>query len=150
MKESLDLKKQLESAGYLKIKMRKIKTQHFICRARINGAKAHLLIDTGASNSCMNLANKERFNLEKIGASFEASGAGEDKMKAAFSNNCKLQLGKYTIGVFTFMLLDMQHINNSLLAQNAKTIDGILGADFLTENKALIDYAHHYLWIRVP
>lgn len=128
--------------------MRKIKTQHFICRARINGAKAHLLIDTGASNSCMDLEHKERFKLEKIGASFEASGAGEDKMKAAFSNDCKLQLGKYTMGLFAFMLLDMQHINKSLLAQNSKPIDGILGADFLTKNKALIDYAHHYLWVK--
>ncbi|NBS20101.1 MAG: acid protease, partial [Flavobacteriia bacterium] len=40
----------------------------------------------------------------------------------------------------SFVLLDMQHINNTLAHENVAPIDGILGADFLRKNKAIIDY----------
>jgi hypothetical protein len=39
----------------------------------------------------------------------------------------------------------MQHINATLMDQNAKPIDGILGADFLKKNRALIDYGNNTL-----
>ena len=148
LKKNTDLEKFLTKAGYNKIKMRKIKTQHFICRAQINGIKAKLLIDTGASNSCVNQSQKKVFFLEKVGDNFEAAGAGEDKMTAAMSRSCQLQLGRHKVKPFAFILLDMQHINASLLSQGTRPIDGIFGADFLNKNKALIDYENQRLWIK--
>ena len=64
------------------IKFKVAKTRHLLCLARINGVKALLLIDTGASNSCIALSEKENFKIREKGATFEASGTGKDKVKA--------------------------------------------------------------------
>lgn len=122
------------------IRLQLTKTQHIVCQARINGIKAKLLIDTGASNSCIALSEQERFGLIVEGEQFEAAGAGEGKMKAIPSQQSPLILGRHAVGAFSFILLEMQHINASLKSQRTDPIDGILGADFLKQKKAVIDY----------
>ncbi len=129
-----------EKAKSKKVKLKLTKTRHLICQARINGFKAVLLIDTGASNSCIALSEKERLKVEEKGDPFEASGAGKDKVKAVLGNQCKLILGRHTVGKQSFVLLDMQHINATLKHENTSHIDGILGADFLKQSCAIIDY----------
>ena len=140
--------KTLIRKPYLKrVKLKLNKTLHLICQARINGVKARLLIDTGASSSCIALEEQQRFDLTVDGDSFEAAGAGQGKMKAIPSQKCTLIIGRYRVEPFAFILLEMCHINATLQAQNAPPIDGILGADFLKEKKAVIDYNEMYLLI---
>ena len=74
------------------IQLKVTKTRHLICRARINGVKAVLLIDTGASNSCIALSEKEKFNVKEKGDPFKASGAGKDKVEAVLGHQCDLIL----------------------------------------------------------
>lgn len=127
------------------IKLKLTKTRHLVCQSRINGVKAVLLIDTGASNSCIALAEKDNFKIEENGEPFEASGAGKDKVKAILGHQCDLILGRHAVGKHAFVLLDMQHINATLMQENGKPINGILGADFLKENQAIIDYKNKIL-----
>lgn len=127
------------------IKLKVTKTRHLICQSRINGVKAVLLIDTGASNSCIALEEKENFNIKENGEPFKASGAGKDKVKAVLGHQCELILGRHAVGKHAFVLLEMQHINATLKHENAKPINGILGADFLKKNQAIIDYKNKTL-----
>lgn len=127
------------------IKLKLTKTRHLVCQSRINGVRAVLLIDTGASNSCIALAEKENFKIEANGEPFEASGAGKDKVKAVLGHQCDLIIGRHAVGKHAFVLLDMQHINSTLMHENAKPINGILGADFLNKNQAIIDYKNKSL-----
>ena len=127
------------------IRLKITKTRHLICRARINGVRAVLLIDTGASNSCVSLSKKEKFNIKEKGDPFEASGAGKDKVKAILGHQCDLILGRYKVKKHPFILLDMQHINDTLMQEKANTVDGILGADFLKKSRALINYSNKTL-----
>ncbi len=129
----------------LQIKLQLTKTRHLVCQSSINGVKAVLLIDTGASTSCIALAEKETFNIEEKGEPFEASGAGKDKVKAIMGHQCDLILGRHAMGKHAFVLLDMQHINATLINENVKPINGILGADFLKKNQAIIDYKNKVL-----
>jgi len=129
----------------LQIKLQLTKTRHLVCQSLINGVKAVLLIDTGASTSCIALAEKETFNIEEKGEPFEASGAGKDKVKAIMGHQCDLILGRHAMGKHAFVLLDMQHINATLINENVKPINGILGADFLKKNQAIIDYKNKVL-----
>ena len=124
-----------------KVKIKIILTHHLSCQARINGIKATLLIDTGASNSCIAMSQKNNFNILEKGDPFEAAGAGEDKMKAILANKCNLFLGRHLIGQQSFVLLDMQHLNATLIKEGSGNIDGILGNDFLRKHKVIIDYA---------
>ena len=128
------------------VKLHKNKTQHLLCAARINGKAARLLIDTGASNSCLNQALQEKFLLKAIGHPFEAAGAGEGKMQAVFSQASNLHLGRFSAGKHSFIILNMVHIITTLNAQGAATIDGILGADFFLERNVQIDYHRRALF----
>lgn len=116
------------------------KTKHLLCRARINGHSAVLLVDTGASNSCIHSELQEAFQLKIKGDPFDAAGASEGKMKATMTQKCELHLGRHKLAKHAFVLLDLSHVNQTLDSQGAKPIDGILGADFLIKNKIVIDY----------
>jgi hypothetical protein len=121
------------------------KTKHLLCRARINGFNATLLVDTGASNSCIHSELQESFQLKPKGDSFDAAGASEGKMSATMTQKCELHLGRHKLGKHAFVLLDLNHINKTLATQGVKPIDGILGADFLIKKKVLLDYSQKKL-----
>ena len=124
----------------LSVSLRFTKTKHLLCRARVNGHNATLLIDTGASTSCIHSDLKEQFQLQTKGEPFDAAGASEGKMTASMTKKCELYLGRYKVGKHAFALLDLNHINQTLQSQGAKPIDGILGSDFLIKKKIVIDY----------
>lgn len=123
------------------------KTKHLLCAARINGKKAILLLDTGASNSCVDSALQEYFSLKTKGDPFDAAGANSGKMKATLTHRGTLILGRHQVGKRAFVLLDLSHINQTLESQGAKKIDGILGADFFIQTHALIDYKTRKLYL---
>jgi predicted aspartyl protease len=118
-----------------------------LCKAKINGKTAKLLIDTGASNSCIHSELKEYFNLKEKGDPFDAAGASEGKMQAVMTLECKIQLGRSFKGNQAFVLIDLNHVNATLNSQGAVRIDGIIGADFLKSNKAVIDYSLRKLFL---
>ena len=117
-----------------------LKSNHILCKARINGRKANLLIDTGASNSCIHSELQNYFELKKDGEPFKASGASEGKMEAIMTLSCNIKLGKKFNGKQAFALLDLSHVNRTLTDQGIQEIDGGIGADFLKQNKATINY----------
>jgi len=127
------------------VRLKLSKTNHLLCKARLNGTAAVLLIDTGASSSCIHSALQEQFNLEINGKSFDAAGAGEGKMKATQTKKCALHLGRHRMEDLAFILLDLTHVNQTLQTQGAHPVDGILGADFFIQNKVVIDYGKRKL-----
>ena len=127
--------------------LKTIKTRHLICKAKINNVPAVLLIDTGASNSCIDLHRQDDFQLKSKGEPFDAAGASQDKMKAIASKKSKIIVGRHRVGSFSFVLLDLSHINKTLSSQGCKPIDGILGADFLRKKKAIINYESLKMWL---
>jgi len=127
-------------------KLRLTKTKHLWCAARINGKNAVLLVDTGASNSCIHSELQEHFELILKGEPFDAAGASAGKMKATLTSKCKLELCKDSADKHAFVLLDLNHVNQTLQNQGARKIDGILGADFLKRKKAVIDYGERMLY----
>jgi len=123
------------------------KTKHLLCKAHINDKPAVLLIDTGASSSCIHEKLQQEFGLLSKGDRFDAAGASQGKMEAVMAQKCNLKIGRYALRKHSFVLLDMTHINTTLVSQGAKPIDGILGADFFRKHKALIDYKKLRLWL---
>ena len=105
------------------------------------------MIDTGASNSCINSELQEQFQLKIKGDPFDAAGASEGKMTALMTQKSELYLGRHKVGKHAFVLLDLSHVNQTLQTQGAKPIDGILGADFLMKKKIIIDYRKRKLFL---
>ena len=116
------------------------KTRHIICKAHINGVAAQLLIDTGASSSCIHSKLQEHFKLRIKGDAFDATGASHGIMKAVLTRKSKLQLGRHELGKQAFVLLDLTHVNATLETQGTAPMEGIIGANLIKKNKVVIDY----------
>ena len=105
-------------------------------------------MDTGASNSCVGLDEGETFKLDTEESEHLASGAGTTEIETKLSKNNKLKIGGYSLKKTPLILIDLMHINNALTKQNAKPIQGIIGADILHKGEAIIDYKKKYLFLK--
>lgn len=142
-----NLQEDLKKYGYQKIPFKISKTQHLLIKAKINGQKGIFILDTGASNSCVDFDLVGYFNLHAKKSKTTASGAGATGMKTKISENNSLQLGRWKDEDLTLVIFDMRHVNEALSQYKAKPVQGILGADLLLKGKAIIDYYNHYLYL---
>lgn len=142
------LKKVLKKKKYIKIKLKRIVTNHLELKAKINGVKGRFILDTGASNSCVGLDLIEHFNLISEESEIKAAGAGATDMETQKSENNNLQIGKWKTNKSHLVLFDLAHVNTALTQHNAKKVHGIIGADILQKGKAFIDYDKNVLYLK--
>ena len=144
----MNLKNILLRKGFVKIKLKKIVTNHLELKAKINGVKGRFILDTGASNSCVGLDLIEHFNLISEESEIKAAGAGATDMETQKSENNTLQIGKWVTNKSHLVLFDLTHVNTALTQHNAEKVHGIIGADILQMGKALIDYDKNVLYLK--
>ena len=142
-----NLKDFLFEQGYVRIKLKKTVTNHFEIKLKINKIKGLFILDTGASNSCVGFDDIETFNLSTDESEHKASGAGPTEIDTLISKKNKFTIGKFTLKKHPLILINLSHINNALIKQNAKPVQGIIGADILHKGKAIIDYNKKYLYL---
>ena len=122
-------------------------TNHFEIKAKINSVKGTFILDTGASNSCVGFDEIEIFNLKSEDSEHKASGAGTTEIETQISKKNKLKIGKFQLKKTPLILINLSHINIALVKQNAKPVQGIIGADILHKGKAIIDYKKKKLYL---
>lgn len=142
------LKKVLKKKKYIRIKLKKIVTNHLQLTAKINGIKGHFILDTGASNSCVGLDLKGFFHLTSEESEVKAAGAGAINMETHKSEHNSLQIGKWGLDECQLVLFDLSHVNTALTQHTAKEVHGIIGADVLEKGKAFIDYDKKVLYLK--
>ena len=130
----------IKSETTLTIPLRFSASKHLLGRFTVNGHKGVFLIDTGASNSCMEIALAEQYELAIAGEPLSVTGAGNEKLSAQSSQESCLGYQGQELSQVEFMLIDMEAINTALEEQGESPIDGILGADLLAALSAVIDY----------
>ena len=139
----------LLAKGYLKIKLKFTKTNHFEIKASINGSKGRFILDTGASSSCVGFEAIDRFNLKVKDSEIKAVGAGASDMVTQISKSNNLKIGKWEKNRAALILFNLSHVNKGLINHNAEPVDGIIGADVLKKGKAIIDYEKKYLYLKM-
>lgn len=127
------------------------KGAHLLIAVRINGKKARVLIDTGASNTVF---DKHRLPDFLKGARMEteerlSSGLGTSNMQSQSAVLNKLELGSIIIKNHYTLVLDLSHVNSSYENMKLKPIDGVIGGDILKKYKANIDYGKKKLVLSV-
>ncbi|MDB4187665.1 retroviral-like aspartic protease family protein [Flavobacteriaceae bacterium] len=115
-------------------------SKHLICQLFLNGVEGNFLIDTGASNSCLDNTLTTKFSVIQEGDELPLTSAGNEKLNAMGSQKSSLGIASKALASIPFMLIDMETINAALVEQGDEKIDGIIGADFLHKKKASIDY----------
>lgn len=134
--------------GYTKIKLKKINTNHFELKATINGVKGRFILDTGASNSCVDINLSEKFKLDVKDSDTKAAGAGAIGMETKISSQNKIKLKGWEYHNCQIVLLDLTHVNTALIEHKANAVDGIIGADILEKGEAIIDYKKHRVFLK--
>lgn len=145
----MNLKTLLSDKGYVIINLKKIATNHFELKAKINGVKGRFILDTGASNSCVDLSLADKFKLQMNDSETKAAGAGAVGMDTKIAHENVLKIDKWKYKNTSLVLLDLSHVNTALTEHKAKAVDGILGADILEKGKAIIDYKKKRLFLKI-
>ena len=142
------IRKILKKNKYIKIKLKKIATNHLELKGKINGVKGRFILDTGASNSCVGLDMITYFNLDAQESETKAAGAGATDMETQQSENNSLKIGDWETNKCHLVLFNLSHVNTALTQHNAKEVHGIIGADTLLKGKAFIDYSTNTLYLK--
>lgn len=144
----MKLHKILKRKGYYSIKLNRTITNHYEVSAKINGIKGIFIVDTGASNSCVDFNQDAYFNLQVIESDTLASGAGGTDMKTKQSLKNTISLKRWSFSNFNLVLFDLSHVNTALENHNAQKVHGIIGADILQKGNAIIDYKKNKLFLK--
>lgn len=143
-----NLHEVLKPEKYRKINFRVTRTQHLLIKAEINGVKGDFILDTGASNSCVDFSGVAFFGLTAGNSKTKAAGAGASGMFTQLARSNKLKIGSWKNHDFNVVIFDLSHVNQALIEHKAKPVAGIIGADVLMQGKAIIDYYNHCLYLK--
>lgn len=123
---------------------------HLIAEATVNGLKARLLVDTGAS--------KTVFDEQRLGAFMDAAqfsvhdklstGLGTNSMESKLAIIGVIAFGNIAMKAFEVAVLDLFHVNDSYQKLDILPIDGVIGGDLLVRLKARIDYSEKQMLLR--
>jgi len=144
----MKLKNILFRKGFVKIKLKKINTNHFEVKARLNGVKGRFILDTGASNSCLDITLADQFKLKVEESETKAAGAGAIGMETKITTNNTVKFKGWKYKKFSLVLLDLTHVNTALTEHHAKAVHGIIGADILEKGNAIIDYKDKCVYLK--
>ena len=115
---------------------------HLKLTIKINGKKACMILDTGASRTVFDETRIAKFigddSLEEHDRL--STGLGTNSMTSKKVILHQLQIGKLVIKDYQATILDLQHVNQSYLKLDLDPVDGVLGGDILNDYQAVIDY----------
>ena len=115
-------------------------SNHIQIECEINYVSGIFIVDTGASNSCINYISASKFNVVFKKSNEIASSATDKINETYYSKNNKLKIEDFQKNDFDLVLFDMTFINNSLKEKGVSDVDGIIGGDILNKLKACINY----------
>ncbi len=142
------LQELLKEKDYIKTNFKLSKTQHLLISSKINGVEGNFILDTGASNSCVDFQFEEYFKLSSQTSKTKVVGAGAIGMPSRVSEYNTLKIGRWKGYQVQIILFDLTHVNEALSYAKTKPIHGIIGADILLEGKAIIDYQNKHLFLK--
>lgn len=144
----MQLRKFLEAQGFYRVPLKRLATGHYLFSAKINGVLGSFILDTGASTSCIGFNDSAHFLLISEESIIKAAGAGAVNMETMLSRKNKFSIVDWELKNMDFVLFDLSHVNEALLQANEKAIHGIIGADFLKERRAVIDYGRNCFYVK--
>ena len=144
----LNLEGILLKNGYVKIPLTKIFTGHLQLQLSINDVKGNFILDTGANSTAVDAKAKEKFQMKAEPSQQLATSAGVSDISLQESSGNSLRLESLEITDYDLILMNLDVINETFAGYEMEEIDGIVGADILSEKKAIIDYAKFMLYLK--
>lgn len=146
--DTITLEKFLtEKHDYIKIPITRIASGHLRIKVLLNGVGGEFILDTGAGATVVETKRKDKFNLQTENSNASGVGAGGTQTLQKATNNT-LKLGSLTKNKFDVYLMNLDHVNQALTSMGLAEVDGVIGADILAKNKAIIDHSNLVLYLK--
>lgn len=116
---------------------------HTLIKASVMGQTIRVVLDTGASHSCMDAAFAKSLLPELHTEEHDGvtAGIGGDDFEVRIANIPDFKIGHFKQPAYDNMaLIDFSYINQAYCRLHKQPIQMILGNDFLVEHNAVIDY----------
>ena len=124
--------------SFTKIKV--LRSNHLLIRCKINNVYGNFILDSGASNSCVNLKKANKFKIAFKKCNERASSATNHFDEIFISEKITLKINDFEENDFKILLFDMTHISKTLSEKEDTDLDGIIGGDILIDFDAIINY----------
>jgi hypothetical protein len=112
-----------------------------VVMAQIDEFQLRLVIDTGASHSCLSKKLVKKFINKKELKADVVMGVGRGRLNNKLIEIPSFKIGDLEIKDHLFLSLQISHINKMLTSLGIEPIDGLLGSDILYAYQAVIDYS---------
>ena len=134
--------------NYLSKKFQILKSGHLVTDCLFKGVSAKRIIDTGASNSCIDSNSSEIVKVKVENCDEQASSATEKIKNMFISKNNSINIVGFDIKNFKLFVFDMNHINENLRENESIKINGIIGNDILNKYEAIINFALKKIYLK--
>lgn len=116
---------------------------HLFVSCQLNGKRARLLVDTGASHTVI-----EKSFFKKTKSTAQATtGLHSSSVQTHYGKLEELKLGALAIPNFKVVAASLDHVNDNYKLMELPPIKGILGSDILMSYKCSIDFARLLLHV---
>ena len=121
---------------------------HTLLNGSVAGVKIRIVLDTGASHSCVDqqFVNQILPDLQMEANEGVNAGIGGSNFEVLVANLPNFKLGRYHKNLLeNIAVIDFTHINTAYQTLKQKPVQMILGNDFCVMHKAVIDYEKNEL-----
>ncbi len=135
--------------NYQSKKIQILQSGHLVADCLINGVSAKLIIDTGASNSCIDSNSVKKFKIKIENYNEQASSATEKIKNMYISKENSINLVGFSIENLKLFVFDMNHINETLKENEPIKIHGIIGNDIMNKHEAIISFSEKKIYLKL-
>jgi hypothetical protein len=134
---------------YVKIPMRVNAIGHLEVEVNIDNIKASFLVDTGASNTVIDIGFAKESLMEFASMEELGGGVGTSEMKIFHKQVDLFKINDFEIVSFDLYATDFTHVKDSLAKKGiTEPCNGVIGADILIRYKAKINYRKKRLYLK--
>jgi predicted aspartyl protease len=144
----MNLPAYLKLLGYIEIPFTLTRVNHIVIHAQANDEDVVLIVDTGASRTCIAESCAERLGLTFGAAEPVAASLALPKKTKSLTKLESLDIGALHLTDFETWIVDFSYINMVVGMKGEELCDGVLGTDILARKSAVIDYKGHKLYLR--
>ena len=106
------------------------------------------MLDTGSGGTVIDEKNKNKFKLTTNDTEEKASGVGGSNIEMLTSENNHLKIGDLELTDQSFILMNLDYVNDAFELNGLERVDGIIGTHILKNNKAIIDYSTLKIYLK--
>jgi len=137
----------IQNNEYIKIPLTKMASGHLHLKAFLNGVEGDFILDTGAGATVIDPKRQKKFSVKTQESKSSGAGAGgQTSLQQSLDNSFKIE--KLEMPKFLLYVMNLDHVNNAFTSMGLKEVDGVIGADILSSNKGIIDYANLTLYLK--